>query len=1038
MLLKYLCPLMLFSVTLLTPQVLLAADFEQLPASDQARIKVSTNKRTGNVTFLTVTGNTGLAHNNGRRPGAPEAATLTFLSNYGLEFGVTSTNPLAELKLANKKQNANNRSKHTLKYTQNRNGIPIFGAEIIVRLDDELKVTGANGKLSSSPVDYVLSRQTKVGKDNALDVISKNKRSFSSAKLSLSAPKRYIYNAAILGNGPDQERPANLYRVSNARGDVDYTVLIDAETNAVLTYFSNIQQAKNRTIHDQVENFTLPVPSGNIVRSEGDAPYGLADVDNAYDFSGDTYDFLLNEHGRDSLDDAGLELISAVRYCEANSCPTANAFWDPNISTMIYGTGFAVDDVVAHEIVHGFTSFTSNLIYQNESGAINESLSDIWGEWVDLGNNAGNDSAGVRWLLGEDLPSIVALRNLQDPPAFGHPDRVGSGLYYCGTQDNGGVHWNSGVNNKAAVLMTDGGTFNGQTVNALGISKTADIYYQAQVNYLTQSSGYNDLYNALNSSCNDLIGTGGITAADCTQVDNALLAVEMDAPVCPTPPLVAYCPADSTKNSTFSDDFESGNLANWTVNNLVGTNNWVNANNNPFSGTRNLHADNPTTTTDSALEMSNSFLVLADTFLAFDHIANLELNYDGGVVEFSTNGGSTWTDLLTSSPLVDGEYYAGNLLNTPNPLSGREAFFGRTDYRRTKVALPTSAVGSNMSIRFRVGTDTIVGSPGWDIDNVDIYQCSIPAPGKTCAGLPVTVDLGLNEVPTTGNDVIWGTTGPDVIYALDGNDVVCGLSGADTIYGGDGYDRLYGGAGTDTLYGGNSIDDLYGGTGDDTLYGGTSSNDSDYLYGQNGNDILFDQNGYGSAWGGNGSDTIYAGADGAYAEGGLQPDTMYGSTGPDHFLGQTGWDILHGFGGNDSLYGGKGDDTINGGSGADYAEGGSGNDTITGGGGVDTLLGGPGSDTILGGTENDALSGGNGNDALNGQGQTDSCNGGLGTDTAVNCESTTSVPLQANRSMTGLLPSVRPSLHIIELLDDCDETIFECLTPAQQAKITRR
>ena len=92
---------------------------------------------------------------------------------------------------------------------------------------------------------------------------------------------------------------------------------------------------------------------------------------------------------------------------------------------MVYGDGFAAaDDVVGHELTHGVTDFSSQLFYFYQSGAMNESFSDIWGEFVDLTNGAGNDSPGVRWLMGEDIPVGGAIRDMQNPPAFGDPDRI--------------------------------------------------------------------------------------------------------------------------------------------------------------------------------------------------------------------------------------------------------------------------------------------------------------------------------------------------------------------------------------------------------------------------------------------------------------------------------------------------------------------------------------------------------------------------------------------------------------------------------------
>ena len=136
---------------------------------------------------------------------------------------------------------------------------------------------------------------------------------------------------------------------------------------------------------------------------------------------------------------------------------------------MFFGDGYAsADDVVGHELTHGVTEHESNLVYMNESGAINESLSDVFGELIDQTNGAGNDSASVKWLMGEDLP-IGAIRSMKNPKLYGDPDRYLSPLYYTGEGDNGGVHFNSGVNNKLCYLLTDGGSFNGETITAMGV-----------------------------------------------------------------------------------------------------------------------------------------------------------------------------------------------------------------------------------------------------------------------------------------------------------------------------------------------------------------------------------------------------------------------------------------------------------------------------------------------------------------------------------------------------------------------------------------
>ena len=139
------------------------------------------------------------------------------------------------------------------------------------------------------------------------------------------------------------------------------------------------------------------------------------------------------------------------------------------------------------------------------------------------------------------------------PTDFDNPGKMSDSEFVChsdgwtgNASDSGGVHSNSGVPNHAFALMVDGGSYNGRTVTGIGLTKAAKIQYRALTTYLTSGSTFADNANALNQSCSDLIGTLGITSADCTQVNNAILAVEMTSPwpcAGATPPPATYCPA---------------------------------------------------------------------------------------------------------------------------------------------------------------------------------------------------------------------------------------------------------------------------------------------------------------------------------------------------------------------------------------------------------------------------------------------------------------------------------------------------------------
>lgn len=303
--------------------------------------------------------------------------------------------------------------------------------------------------------------------------------------------------------------------------EIGECVLIDARTGECALHFPLFAAALDRSIYDANNTSSDP---GTLVRSEGGAPVALTDANLAYNYFGDTYNFYSGEHGRDGIDNAGMTTSGTVRYCyPGEACPYENAFWSDSTERMYFGQGYAsADDVVAHELTHGVTSHESNLIYFNEAGAMNESFSDMWGEWIDQGNGAGFDGTAYDWLMGEDLP-IGAIRNMANPPEYNDPDRMGSPLYSANIADEGGVHYNSGIGNKLCYLLTDGGTFNGRSVAALGVGRTADLFYECQTNLLTSASDYSDLYELLRQAAVNL----SYTQQEINNLVEACLAVEL-------------------------------------------------------------------------------------------------------------------------------------------------------------------------------------------------------------------------------------------------------------------------------------------------------------------------------------------------------------------------------------------------------------------------------------------------------------------------------------------------------------------------------
>ncbi|MHC5112631.1 MAG: M4 family metallopeptidase, partial [Planctomycetota bacterium] len=556
--------------------------------------------------------------------------------------------------------------------------------------------------------------------------------------LQASVPELWIVDPKILKPG---DREASItWRIEVTDRQEPHSIrellFIDANTAGITLHINLIERAKNRRTYTANETSFLP---GILVcnESDPDCVAGDSEAQNAHLFAGDTYEFYFNEHGRDSLDDAGQTLISTVHYSDF-LCP--NAFW--NGSQMAYCTGMVTDDVVGHELSHGVTENTSRLFYYYESGAINESLSDIWGEFVDLSNSAGDDSPSVRWLIGEDLTnSVGVIRNMANPPAMGDPDTMSSPLYYTLPSDNGGVHFNSGIGNKAAYLMTDGDTFNGYTVNGLGIGKAADIYYEAQTNLLTSGSDYADLHAALNQACQNLVGVDGITSADCLSVQAATDAVEMDTDPLNFHPDAPICIGGDPPDDIFFDDIEGG-TSQWNFVNVSGSPiaAWIQDFDYAASGQFMLWGRDSFVSTDATAEMSVDVPLPASEkpYLHFKHSFGFETSFDfetfelaywdGGFVEYSTDGGVTWTD---AGLLIDGgQAYNATIENNPeNPNANRPAFGDESHgYVSTRMDL-TSLQGQSVRFRWHTSTDGSVSGPfGWVVDDVRVYTCANEPP----------------------------------------------------------------------------------------------------------------------------------------------------------------------------------------------------------------------------------------------------------------------------------------------------------------------
>jgi len=271
---------------------------------------------------------------------------------------------------------------------------------------------------------------------------------------------------------------------------------------------------RNRKVYDARNGSQLP---GQLVRSEGDAPTGDRASDEAFDGSGATYDLYFEIFGRNSVDNQGMALLSSVHFLQGYD----NAFW--NGEQMVYGDGdedlpenerlfnrFTVAiDIIGHELTHGVTQFEANLKYQNQAGALNESFSDVFGSLVK--QRVKNHTAGqADWLIGEGLftgnvngqgiRSMKAPGTAYDDPLLGRDPQPGHmNDYVDTTSDNGGVHINSGIPNKAFcnVALELGG---------YAWEKAGRIWYKSLCEELDQSADFQAAANSTYKVAGELYG----------------------------------------------------------------------------------------------------------------------------------------------------------------------------------------------------------------------------------------------------------------------------------------------------------------------------------------------------------------------------------------------------------------------------------------------------------------------------------------------------------------------------------------------------
>ncbi|WP_026695177.1 M4 family metallopeptidase [Peribacillus kribbensis] len=474
-----------------------------------------------------------------KRSGGNAADALNFLNEQKAAVGIK--NPKASLKEKTSKKD--DLGMTHVRFTQTKNGVPVEGSEVIVHYNKQNEVAAVNGYFNKEVEDSDLNTAPTVSSTSAL----------ATAMAAVNAPEKLQLEPAtdlVIYSAPEKNTLA--YKVNlNFLGDApgNWFIYVDASTGKVLDAVNGLMHSdevksqtgvgtgvlgENRLLHisqvkqpnqgttfqlaDYAHNnlkgiITYDYPSNQIVSSKSASfktDYDRAGVD-AHHNSEAVYEYYLKEHNRNSLDDKGMAIISYVHY----GTDYNNAFW--NGKYMTYGDGdgkFMITlsaglDVAAHEMTHGVTTNTANLQYRNQSGALNEAFSDIFGALIDDKN----------WEIGEEIMAPEAkaggresLRSLSDPGKYPVGDKYtaygnGSGKYPSNMSefynlplslDNGGVHINSSIINHAAYL----------TAQEVGREKLGKIYYRALTQYLTPTSTFSDARKAVVQSAVDLYGEG--------------------------------------------------------------------------------------------------------------------------------------------------------------------------------------------------------------------------------------------------------------------------------------------------------------------------------------------------------------------------------------------------------------------------------------------------------------------------------------------------------------------------------------------------
>ena len=579
-------------------------------------------------------------------------------------------------------------------------GIPVWEGEAIVHLKADGAVSAITDDLKESVNVNTTPNFTK--KEAARFVTNSYKGKAEQTDPALV--DLYIFRG--------QERDHLVYRVETPRldGSVNTSapvVFIDAQTGESVFEYDNLQTGTGNSLYSgnvtintsnvgstfYMEDLTRKMGTfnmnntGNTTTGTGGTQSRFTDTDDNWTATNAragvdahygarwTYDYFLNVHGRNGINGSGGPGTTAAAANSSISMITSrvhfgnnynNAFWYQNKMTYGDGNGTSFSplttiDIAGHEMTHGVTEYAANLTYANESGALNESMSDVFGAMTEL-YSRGGVVTGDTWKIGEQAytPSTSgdALRYMDNPHLAGNggytanddPDHYSE--RYTGSADSGGVHINSGIPNHAFYLAVAGGThhLSGVTVTGIGASDAARIWYRELKVYMTTSTNFSGARTAMVNAATDLFGG---SSTQYTTIARTWCAVGVGA--CPggTPtPSPTPTATPSGPNLIVNGGFET-NASPWVGS---GSGYFYTANgNSPHGGTGYVYFGVNNSVTGTAYQTVSIPAAATGTLSFWLNVTSSEtttsVQYDKLFVEVRNSSGALLTTLATYSNL---------------------------------------------------------------------------------------------------------------------------------------------------------------------------------------------------------------------------------------------------------------------------------------------------------------------------------------------------------------------------------------------------